>query len=730
MSSRRKSLADLVGMLEASERAVETSKETHEKEMKNLMDDISQSTDSEIYTPEGKSKLPASALKVFERKLRDAFAEEKAAALKEYASNFENTKQDAVDAAVLKIKDTYESKFAFIKDDLRAARKDLLETNIKNNQMEHVLEANRILKEKIDELRDENFARSRAHGELAAEMMSRDDKHKVIVQEALRRLTIEKEHEKRDAMCALREEANGHIQEAVNNQHLAEASVELMKIQYAKERKLRIKLHNTLIDLQGNIRVLCRVRPVSASERELEDGLGAEVTDVLDDCNIAVTMDKHGKSRVQRFEFDQVFHSHSTQEEVFEVVQPLCISFLDGFNICIFAYGQTGSGKTFTMEGDGTGVSPRCILELFALQEERRDEFRYELILSMMQIHNDCIYDLLGNLDTKLSVRQTDSANGKFEVIDATEVVLSNAEHALALIRRGMKNRAVASHNLNQDSSRSHAIITMKMTGINIVDGKHCSPAKLHLVDLAGSERLSKTMAVGDQLVEANNINKSLLALGDVVNALATKASHVPYRNSKLTFLLQDSLSGSSKVFTFVNISPTLYNASETVFSLKFAARCRLTETGNNRPSQPNSGTHTPAGFGSGTHTPAAGMSLNLTDSIFSLASAAIRSAPGSVSVTRAQSPAGSVSSRESSNNNLKLPPRMARSPSHKSTRSMSMTPMTIAISSEFPTFSANPSPMSSGNPSRVSSRKASPLSSANSRSNSATRAPSGVSIV
>ena len=180
-------------------------------------------------------------------------------------------------------------------------------------------------------------------------------RHKVIVQEALRRLTIEKEHEKRDAMCALREEANGHIQEAVNNQHLAEASVELMKIQYAKERKLRIKLHNTLIDLQGNIRVLCRVRPVSASERELEDGLGAEVTDVLDDCNIAVTMDKHGKSRVQRFEFDQVFHSHSTQEEVFEVVQPLCISFLDGFNICIFAYGQTGSGKTFTMEGDGTG---------------------------------------------------------------------------------------------------------------------------------------------------------------------------------------------------------------------------------------------------------------------------------------------------------------------------------------------------------------------------------------
>jgi hypothetical protein len=385
------------------------------------------------------------------------------------------------------------------------------------------------------------------------------------------------------ALQELRRELKEFVETAQKERKTAFEERDKHKGNYTKERKMRITLHNQLVELQGNIRVICRVRPVNDYELESTNGGSDVITNVLSDSELAVSLDRRSvtgevsskSARVQKFEFDKVFGPSSTQEEVFEAVQPLCISFLDGFNICIFAYGQTGSGKTFTMEGNGTGVSPRCMVELFSLCEERESLFDYKFTFSMMQIHNDAVYDLLGNLDTKLTIHQTEG--GKFEITDATEMELVSAQQALDLIAHGQSNRVVAAHSLNQDSSRSHSIITIKMTGVNKIDGGTCTPAKLHLIDLAGSERLGKTGAKGESLVEANNINKSLLALGDVVNALAIRASHIPYRNSKLTFLLQESLGGNSKVFTFVNISPAQFNSGETVCSLNFAARCRLT---------------------------------------------------------------------------------------------------------------------------------------------------------
>lgn len=147
-------------------------------------------------------------------------------------------------------------------------------------------------------------------------------------------------------------------------------------------------------------------------------------------------------------------------------------------------------------------------------------------------------------------------------------------------MKQGQANRAVGSHDMNEHSSRSHSILTVTCRGKNKIDGA-TTYGKLHLIDLAGSERISKTDASGDRLKEAQNINKSLSALGDVITALGNKKStHVPYRNSKLTFLLQDSLGGNSKVLTFVNISPAVYNLGETVCSLNFASRCRSTELG------------------------------------------------------------------------------------------------------------------------------------------------------
>lgn len=197
----------------------------------------------------------------------------------------------------------------------------------------------------------------------------------------------------------------------------------------------------------------------------------------------------------------------------------------------------------------------------------------------MLEIYNETILDLLDdnvNKD-KLEVRQTPEGN---VVTGLTEMDIITPTQVFELMQQGQANRAVGSHDMNEHSSRSHSILTITARGKNNRDNTKTF-GKLHLIDLAGSERISKTDAEGDRLKEAQNINRSLSALGDVINALGnTKSSHIPYRNSKLTFLLQDSLGGNSKVMMFVNISPAIYNLSETVCSLNFASRCRNVELG------------------------------------------------------------------------------------------------------------------------------------------------------
>ena len=236
------------------------------------------------------------------------------------------------------------------------------------------------------------------------------------------------------------------------------------------------------------------------------------------------------------------------------------------------------------MEGspDNAGVSPRAIRELFSNVDAAKDLFEYRITLSMLEIYNETIRDLLdaggaGKKPAGLDIRQTAEGN---TVVGLSEIQISGADQVQELMKMGNSNRAVGSHDMNEHSSRSHSIITLICRGKNKKDGSS-TYGKLHLIDLAGSERVGKTDASGERLKEAQNINKSLSALGDVINALGNKkAMHVPYRNSKLTFLLQDSLGGTSKVLSFVNISPAVYNIGETVCSLNFATRCRSTELG------------------------------------------------------------------------------------------------------------------------------------------------------
>ncbi|KAL0689686.1 hypothetical protein Bca4012_089364 [Brassica carinata] len=264
------------------------------------------------------------------------------------------------------------------------------------------------------------------------------------------------------------------------------------------------------------------------------------------------------------------------KEQIYIDTQPVIRSVLDGFNVCIFAYGQTGSGKTYTMSGPDLmtettwGVNYRALRDLFQLSNARTHVVAYEIGVQMIEIYNEQFLTL--------DIRNNSQLNG-LNVPDASLVPVSSTRDVLDLMRIGQKNRAVGATALNERSSRSHSVLTVHVQGKELATGSILRGC-LHLVDLAGSERVEKSEAVGERLKEAQHINKSLSALGDVISALAQKSSHVPYRNSKLTQVLQDSLGGQAKTLMFVHINPEVNAVGETISTLKFAQRVSSIELG------------------------------------------------------------------------------------------------------------------------------------------------------
>lgn len=340
------------------------------------------------------------------------------------------------------------------------------------------------------------------------------------------------------------------------------------------------KLYNQVQDLKGSIRVYCRVRPFLAGQPSY-----LSTVDHMDEGNIVVgTSTKNGKGQ-KSFSFNKVFGPSATQEEVFSDTQPLIRSVLDGFNVCIFAYGQTGSGKTFTMTGpkevteQNQGVNYRALRDLFFLAEQRKDTFRYAVSVQMIEIYNEQVRDLLvtDGLNKRLEIRN--SSQTGLNVPDASVVPVSSTLDVIYLMNLGQRNRVVGATALNDRSSRSHSCLTVHVQGRDLTSGTVLRGC-MHLVDLAGSERVNKSEVTGERLKEAQHINKSLSALGDVIASLAQKNSHVPYRNSKLTQLLQDSLGGQAKTLMFVHISPEPDALGETISTLKFAERVATVELG------------------------------------------------------------------------------------------------------------------------------------------------------
>ncbi|KNC52017.1 microtubule-based motor protein [Thecamonas trahens ATCC 50062] len=354
-----------------------------------------------------------------------------------------------------------------------------------------------------------------------------------------------------------------------------EAAVAKYRVAMQKNKKL----YNKLQEMRGNIRVYCRTRPLS--EAELGAGQIMAAT-AMNNEEIAVVDTSRGEEIRKIFKFDRVYGPGTKQDEVFQDTKPLVTSVLDGYNVCIFAYGQTGSGKTYTMEGppENPGINKRTLQELFRIADERSEDYDISITVSNMEIYNENIYDLLAeppaegvhSIQARLDIRM--GAQG-IDVPGLVEETCSSLDDVLAVIQRGAANRSTFATDMNEHSSRSHAILRIVARCQNKIS-RIATVGKLSLVDLAGSERVAKSGVTAERLKEAQNINRSLSALGDVIQSLTAKnKAHIPYRNSKLTFLLADSLGGDSKTLMFVQVAPGSYNAPETICSLTFAARVR-----------------------------------------------------------------------------------------------------------------------------------------------------------
>ncbi|KAE8731214.1 Kinesin-4 [Hibiscus syriacus] len=325
-----------------------------------------------------------------------------------------------------------------------------------------------------------------------------------------------------------------------------------------------------------NIRVFCRIRHTFCAEaRNVIDFIGEVGSLVISD---PLKSKKDGR---KVFLFNRVFGPSATQDDVFNDTQPLIRSVMDGYNVCIFAYGQTGSGKTYTLalefsvlpkfnfhissvaygtsgpSGGSTkdlGINYLALNDLFEISNQRKDIISYEIKFKC------CTND-----------------NG-LSLPDASLLTVKSTSDVLNLMKYGEVNRVVCSTAINNRSSRSHSVLTAHVHGKDAYGNilRSC----LHLVDLAGSERVDKSEVTGDRLKEAQHINESLSCLGDVNTALAQKNSHIPYRNSKLTLLLQDSLGGHAKTLMFAHVSPEEDSFGETISTLKFARRVSTVELG------------------------------------------------------------------------------------------------------------------------------------------------------
>lgn len=483
--------------------------------------------------------------------------------------------------------DSLRSQFERLRIDLNREREDM-RTQLGSKEQE----SGRLLREKQRENDDLRSQTERLRGDLDREMTLKEGVQRAAVEMQTANLGLEAQIQQLQGKVRFLESSNqqqadsytemeSRLQEALNTAD--EAREKLIK----EETERRV-LFNKYQELKGNIRVMCRVRPVLDTSEGDEAGLA--FPDAKTSAQIDVQTEERSATgtvsrRVMPFEFDRVFAPNVQNEEIFGEISQLVQSALDGYNVCIFCYGQTGSGKTYTMSSPD-GMIPRATHMIYETIEQLKEKsWTYTMEGSFVEVYNEELHDLLATERErkKLSIHH-DEARKQTTVVNCKTVRLDRPEKVEVMLTEAQGNRSVAATKANERSSRSHSVFMLKLVGVNSATGERCE-GTLNLVDLAGSERLKHSQAEGDRMRETQSINKSLSCLGDVIEALGRKGgtspgAHVPYRNSKLTHLLQYSLGGNSKTLMFVMVSPLEAHLKETVTSLRFATKVHNTHIG------------------------------------------------------------------------------------------------------------------------------------------------------
>lgn len=331
-----------------------------------------------------------------------------------------------------------------------------------------------------------------------------------------------------------------------------------------------------------SVKVVVRCRPMNKKELAANYEKVVSVDVKVGQIAVRSSREAAASELSKVFTFDSVYDCSSKQIDLYdESFRPLVDSVLQGFNGTIFAYGQTGTGKTYTMEGvrhdpERRGVIPNSFEHIFT-HISRSQNQQYLVRAAYLEIYQEEIRDLLSeDQSRRLELRERPDTG--VYVPDLMSIVPRNVQEIENVMNVGNRNRSVGATNMNEHSSRSHAIflITVECSQLGLDGEEHVRVGKLNLVDLAGSERQSKTGAQGERLKEATKINLSLSALGNVISALVDgKSTHVPYRDSKLTRLLQDSLGGNARTVMVANVGPASYNVEETLTTLRYANRAK-----------------------------------------------------------------------------------------------------------------------------------------------------------
>ncbi|XP_014783299.1 kinesin-like protein KIF11 [Octopus bimaculoides] len=341
-----------------------------------------------------------------------------------------------------------------------------------------------------------------------------------------------------------------------------------------------------------NIKVAVRCRPMTSQEKK--SGSFAVVNISPEKKEVSVREKMGIVTQMKTFGFDYVFPPDAKQIDIYKaVVIPIIDEVLLGYNCTIFAYGQTGTGKTFTMEGERSedvncsweddplaGVIPRSMNHIF--DELKKQDVEFSIRVSFIELYNEELFDLLGNT-SNLRMYEDPKRQGSLIIHGMEEITVNFKDEIYQILERGASRRQTASTLMNATSSRSHSVfsVTIHTKDTTITGEELLKTGKLYLVDLAGSENIGRSGAVDKRAREAGNINQSLLTLGRVITALVEHAPHVPYRESKLTRLLQDSLGGKTKTCIIATIAPSLCNVEETLSTLDYAHRAKNIQ---NRP--------------------------------------------------------------------------------------------------------------------------------------------------